>query len=170
VPWRHLVKAGYWRVSEWMYTVPDNNMNNGEGFTYLGKSLGFPKNDGDNLWAGLTLVGSNYWAGTMAVSYSRDGQKTVTSRWLDSEGPDSLQGLPFDYTTRQFPSGIIERTVSWSLEGLFHFKDYADARIAIENRWVENPEHRQSNGYSYDPRFFAQLSLHWSAFYRTLPQ
>jgi hypothetical protein len=170
LPLRHLVKAGYRRASEWMYTVSDDNMDNGEGYTYLGKSLGYPKNDGDILWAGFSVVGKKYWAGNAVVSYSRDGEKTVTSRWQDSEGPDSLRGVPYDYTVGQFPSGTVERTVSFTLEALVHFRDYIDGRIGIDNRWVRNKGNIQTEGFSFDPRFSVELSLHWTGFYHPLPE
>jgi hypothetical protein len=170
LPLRHLVKAGYRRASEWMYTVPDNNMDNGEGYTYLGKSLGFPKNDGDDLWVGMTVIGKKYWAGSATVSYGRDGEKTVLSRWQDSEGPDSLRGVPYDYTVGQFPSGTVERTVSFSLEVMVHFRDYIDGRIGIGNRWIRNKGNVQHDGFVYDPLISAELSLHWTGFYHPLPE
>ena len=170
LPLRHLVKAGYRSVSEWMYTVPDDNMDNGEGYTYLGKGLGYPENDGDNLWAGFTAIGKKYWAGTAIVSYGRDGEKTVASRWRDSEGPDSLRGLPYDYKDATFPSGTVERTISFSLEALVHFRDIIDARIVIDNRWIKNQGNLRSDGFAYDPLFSAELSMHWSGFYKKLPE
>jgi hypothetical protein len=169
LPMRHLVKAGYRRASEWMYTVPDNNRDNGEGYTYLGKSLGLPKNDGDNLWAGFSIIGKNYWAGAAVFSYGRDGEKSVDSLWHDND-PGATPGLPYDYQDGSFPSGTVERTYSVSLEALGYFKDLADVRIAIDNRWVRNLDHEPHSALSYDPRITAALSFHWSGLWRALPE
>jgi hypothetical protein len=166
---RHLVKAGYIRVSEWMYTVPDDNMNNGEGYTYLGKSLGFPKNDGDNLWAGCAVVGNNFWAGSAVLSYGRSGEKSATSRWHDSDS-GNIDGLPYDYLVNQFPSGTVEKTVSVLIEGLIYFKDLADARIGIDNRWVKYQDHEPTEGYVFDPRFYFEIGFHISGLTIALPE
>jgi hypothetical protein len=168
LPLRHLVKAGYRRASEWMYTVPDDNMNNGEGYTYLGKGLGFPKNDGDDLWAGFSIIGEKYWAGSAVVSFDRNGEKNVSSRWRDSD-TITIPGLPYDYQNATFPSGTVERTVSFFLEALVYFKDCIDARIGIDNRWVRNKGNVQSDGFVYDPLISAGISLHWTGIYRQLP-
>ena len=53
-------------------------------------------NDGDDLWAGVTVVGKRYWAGSVLVSYARDGEKTVGSRWRDTDS-GNVRGLPYDY-------------------------------------------------------------------------
>ncbi|MBN2038172.1 MAG: hypothetical protein JW768_15635 [Chitinispirillaceae bacterium] len=166
---RHLVKAGYARVSEWMYTVPDNNMNNGEGYTYLGKSLGFPQNDGDHLWAGCAVVGKNFWAASAVAAYDRSGEKNITSRWHDSDSAN-IDGLPYDYLVDNFPSGTVEKAVSVRLEGLLYLKDLANARIGIDNRWIKNEHHEPTEGYAFDPRFYCEIAFHLGNCTLALPE
>jgi hypothetical protein len=169
LPLHHLLKAGYQRRSEWTYTVPDDNTSNGEGYTYLSKSLGFPKNDGDNLYAGFSCIGKNFWAATATIAYGREGQNTVTSRWHDSD-PGNIVGLPFDYNIAGFPSGIIQRTTSLSLEAMAYYKNYADIRIGFANRWIKNNNNRASAGFIYAPLFTSEISVHFSGLSIGLPR
>ncbi|MBN1130958.1 MAG: hypothetical protein JXA71_18355 [Chitinispirillaceae bacterium] len=169
LPLRNLVKAGYRRASEWLYTVPDNNSDAGEGYTFLGRSLGLPENDDDRLWAGVTVVGPNYWTGSAQFGYARKGEKTVLSRWRDSE-EGNTPGLPFDYLDASFPSGTVERAAFFTLEALGYYKDLADLRIVIDNRFILNKGHVPGGSWAYDPRIAARLSVHFSGLHWTLPR
>ena len=166
LPLRHLFKAGYQRCSEWIYTVSDNDMNDGQGYTYLSKGLGWPKNDGDNLFAGFSIIGKNFWAATAAVNYARSGDKNVTSWWYDTAL--GYTGLPYDWRLKQFPSGIVEKNISFVVEGMAYLKDYADLRLSIANQWMENKGHVQ-HAFEYKPRFAAELGFHFSDFSVRLP-
>ncbi|MGA2505929.1 MAG: hypothetical protein ABSF80_00440 [Chitinispirillaceae bacterium] len=156
LPMRHLLKAGYQRCSRWAYTVEDQEMDKGEGYTYLSKGLGFPENDGDNLYAALSLIGRNFWTATGTIAYGRQGQNTVTSRWYDSD-PGNIIGLPVD------SPDIIQRTMSLSLEAMAYYKNYADIRIGLANRWIKNNNHLVSAGFIYSPLFTSVISVHFSS-------
>ena len=169
LPMRNLLKAGYQRRSEWVYTVTDNDRTWGEGYTYLSKGLGAPKNDGDSIWAGFSVIGKNHWAGSAVVSYAREGEKSDTSRWRDSD-PGNSVGLPYDYMSKRFPSGTVESAITLSLEAMAYFKDYADIRIGFANRWIRNKNHVRSASFVYDPVFSAQIGIHFSDFFVRLPE
>jgi hypothetical protein len=146
-------------------------MDHGEGYTYLSKSLGLPKNDGDNIWLGASIIGKNHWLGTALFSYGRDGEKTVVSRWQDSDSSaGNIQGLPYDYNLTAFPSGIVESTLSLTLEGAAYYKDYADLSAGLANRWIKNKGHEATSGFVYSPLFTCALSLHFSDFSVSLPK
>jgi hypothetical protein len=164
---RHLLKAGYRRCSEWTYTVTDADRMDGESYTYLSKGLGAPRNDGDSVWAGFSVIGKKWWVGGAGISYARQGQKTVTSRWRDSD-PGNVFGLPFDYQQNQFPSGTVQSTISFSLEGAAHYKDYADVRFCFANRWIRNANNRNSPR-AYDPAVSFEIGIHFSDFFIRLP-
>jgi hypothetical protein len=168
LPLRNLLKAGYQRRSEWMYTVTDDGMDRGEGYTYLSKSLGLPRNDGDNVWLGASVIGKNYWLGTAMLSYGRDGDKTVLSRW-DDTAPGNTGGLPFDYKLSAFPSGIVESTLSFSLEGAAYYKDFVDFSMGLTNRWIKNKGNVATSGSGYSPLFTCAIGLHFSDLRIALP-
>jgi hypothetical protein len=163
LPVRHLLKAGYQRRSEWLYTVMDSDRDEGEGYTYLSKGLGAPENDGDSVWAGLSVIGKNYWIGSACLSYTRSGEKSVTSRWQDSGN-----GLPYDYLRKQFPSGTVQSTMTFSLEGAAYYKNLADVRVCFANRWIQNRNNRSSPRV-YDPVLSIEAGVHFSGFLR-LPE
>jgi hypothetical protein len=161
----HLLKAGYQRRSEWIYTVTDQDRNEGEGYTYLSKGLGAPRNDGDSVWAGFSIIGKKWWIGSAGISYARQGEKTDTSRWHDS----NPIGLPYDYRQNRFPSGTVQSTITFSLDAAAYYKDYADARLLFANRWIRNRNNRGSP-FTYDPLISFQIGIHFSDFYVKLPE
>jgi hypothetical protein len=166
---RHLFKIGYWRTSEWVYTVDDNNTADGQGYTYLEKGLGWPTNDGDNLYAGFSIIGRNFWAATATVAYGRQGQNSVTSRWYDSDS-GNIAGVPFDYRLGSFPSGIVQKTISLSFEAMGYYRNYMDVRIGIVNQLIRNKNHIVSAGFVYSPMVTAETGFHFSAFNIALPK
>jgi hypothetical protein len=167
MPLRHLLKAGYQRRSEWLYTVMDADRDEGEGYTFLSKGLGAPGNDGDSVWAGLSVIGKKWWIGSIGLSYARQGEKTDTSRWRDSD-PGNALGLPFDYQLNRFPSGIVRSTITLSLEAAAYYKKYADLKVCIANRWIRNRDHRYAPRV-YDPVLSIEAGVHFSGFLR-LPE
>ena len=169
LPVHHLLKAGYQRRSEWVYTVDDSDRADGEGYTYLSKGLGAPKNDGDSLWAAFSVIGKKWWAGSAGLSYAREGEKTVTSAWHDSD-PGNILHLPYDYTTNAFPSGTAQSTFSFFIDCMAYYKDYADVRLGIANRWIRNKDNIESSGAVYSPEFYAELGIHFSDFSINLPK
>jgi hypothetical protein len=152
-----------------MYTVSDNGMDWGEGYTYLSKSLGATENDGDNLWIGGSVIGKKLWLASALFAYSRKGDKNVRSRWQDSDSAN-IDGLPYDYNRTAFPSGTIETTMSFSLEGVAYIKDYADLRVSVDNRFMQNRGNIPRSGREYKPRFSIALGLHFSDWYVPLPR
>jgi hypothetical protein len=93
----------------------------------------------------------------------------VTSPWLDNDS-GNIPGLPFDWKLSQFPSGVIAKTLSASIEGAAYLKDYADLRFGINNRWIKNKNNVPSSGLVYSPVIFAQLGMHFSDFWVRLPR
>ena len=166
---RHCFKAGYWRTSEWVYTVGDNNTADGQGYTYLEKGLGWPTNDGDDLYAGFSIIGENFWAGTATIAYGRQGRNGVTGRWHDSD-PGNIEGLPFDYRSGGFPSGIVQKTISLSLEAMGYYRDSMDVRIGIVNQLIRNKNNIVSAGFVYAPVLTVALGFHFTAFNIALPE
>ena len=81
----HLLKTTCTYVSPWMYTVPDNNANNGERYIYWDKSLGMSENDFDRISAGFDIIGKNYWASGFEMAFFRNGGNNVLTKWQDSE-------------------------------------------------------------------------------------
>jgi hypothetical protein len=165
----NLVKAGYRRSSEWIYTVSDNDLADGQGYTYLSKGIGAPRNDGDSAWVGFSVVGKNHWAATAALGYGRQGSNTVNSAWKDSDTAAHHQGLPYDYASTAFPSGIVEKTFSFSLTGMAYWKDFVDLQFNINNRWIRNKDHLSSSGAVYSPVVSLALGVHFSDFWVMLP-
>jgi|WetSurMetagenome_2_1015567.scaffolds.fasta_scaffold00241_15 hypothetical protein len=158
---RHLLSLEYRFVSRWAYTVPDQNTFNGERYTYLGRSLGFPENDGDSINLSFSLAGKNYWLGTVAFSYSRQGQGRIDSLWHTP-----ILGYR---TEPHIPSGTVQRTADASLEVYGYFRNFVDARFALHNRWIGN-KNNISSPVKYDPSVSFTLSLHYSNFFITLPK
>jgi hypothetical protein len=169
LPAHHLLKIGYQRRSEWIYTVTDNDRAWGEGYTYLSKGLGSPKNDGDSLWAGFSVIGKKWWAGSASFSYAREGEKSVASRWQDND-PGNITGVPYDYRENKFPSGTVQSTFALSLDGAAYFKDYADVRVGIANRWIRNRNHVPGTGATYSPLFTMEVGVHFSDIFMRLPE
>jgi hypothetical protein len=165
----HLLKAGYQRRSEWIYTVMDRDRAQGEEYTYLSKGLGAPRNDGDSVWAGFSVIGKKWWIGSAGFSYARQGEKTDTSRWLDSD-PVNLIGLPYDYRQNQFPSGTVQSTITFSLDGAAYYKNLADARFSLANRWVRNKNNKKNSSFVYDPVVSFAVGIHFNDLFVRLPE
>lgn len=159
----NLVKAQYNYRSEWVYTVTDENGNDGQRYTYLSKSLGFPQNDGDRLSAGVQIAGKKYWAAELEGFFSHQGIRTVNSRWEDSK-PGNIGGLPVDsaYT--------MEKTVGFSIGALSYFKNYANVNLKADIAWVKNKDNIPGDRYEFNPSVSAEISLHFSNFKLLLPE
>jgi hypothetical protein len=159
----NLVKAEYIYRSEWLYTVTDDNGDNGERYTYLSKSIGYPQNDGDRLSAGFQIVGKKYWAAEIDGFFSHQGIRSVKSRWNDSQ-PGNIPGLPADsaYT--------MEKTVGISVGGLSYFRNYASVNLKADLAWVRNKDNIPGTRYEFNPSVSAEISLHFSNFRLLLPE
>jgi hypothetical protein len=159
----NLVKAEYIYRSEWLYTVTDDNGDNGERYTYLSKSLGYPQNDGDRFSAGFQVAGKKYWAGEIEGYFSHQGIRNVKSRWNDSK-PGNISGLPADsdYT--------MEKTIGLSIGALSYFRNYASVNLKTDLAWVRNKDNIPGDRYEFNPSVSAEISLHFSDFRLFLPE
>jgi hypothetical protein len=169
LPVTYSIELLYRRASEWLYTVTDNDADNGERYTYLGKGLGFWRNDFDKTGGGIYVVGKRPWCASLELSYSRNGANTVLSRWRDNI-PGNTPGLPYDYQSTAFPSGIVEQVWDCTIGAGGYFKNYADLQAAVSSRWVRNKGNITSSSFVFDPRFSCALSVHYCDFFYHLPQ
>jgi hypothetical protein len=170
----HVLSLEYRFISRWVYTVSDDNTADGQRYTYLGKSLGYPTDDGDSINLCFALSGKKYWAGQAGISYKRQGQGTVLSLWHD----DSLaQADPTKYVRNalgyriepSIPSGIVERTFDFYINLIGYYKNYVDLQATLHNRWVSNKGNAVSP-LAYDPQISVSLGLHYSDFFVKLPK
>ena len=151
--YEHLIKCEYTYASEWLYTVPDITAEQGERYTFIGKSLGLPFIDGSRLRLGATMVPERIGAFGFSVAYAHRGGNTELSKWHDNE---HIPGLPFD---SDIP---VEYRISLSGEALLYFKDYAHLTIVGEPGWVWNKNNRLHEQFEFDPAFSVLLSVHFS--------
>lgn len=158
----HLLKAQYNYRSPWLYTVTDNNANNGERYIYWGKSLGFQQNDGDRVSGGFSIAGDNYWAAEVELAFCREGGRDVLTRWNDNE-TGNTRGLPSDssYTT--------QKAFEFNLKSIVYFKDYADLALKGSSMWVKNRDNIKGSDFEFIPSIQAELSIHFSDFKLRLP-
>jgi hypothetical protein len=170
----HVLTLEYRFLSRWVYTASDDNTANGERYTYLGKSLGFPTDDGDSVNLSFTIAGKNYWASQAGLSYKRQGQGTVLSVWHDDSlaqaDPSKYARNALGYRTEPFiPSGIVESAFDFYINLIGYYKNYVDVQATLHNRWVTNKGHVVSS-LSYDPQISITLGLHYGNFFVKLPQ
>jgi hypothetical protein len=158
---KHTLYGEFTTLSEWMYTVPDNNSNRGERYIYLRKSLGYPENDLSRFIIGAQVIGSNYWLADAKVSYCEEGSHTPNSKW--NELPDH-PNIPHD----SLPD-IKEKTFSFSFNCRGYFRDYVDGWIGAGGSWKKNKNNIKTEKYSFDPIIQAGISVHFSDLYVKLP-
>ncbi|HEX3018697.1 MAG TPA: hypothetical protein VHP36_00270 [Chitinispirillaceae bacterium] len=163
IPFEHLLKTEFSRHSQWLYTVTDMNADLGERYTYNGKSLGAPSNDGDRFSTGFTVVGRNFWYGTAELAFQRNGIRNVLSRWRDSE-PGKVPGLPDD------SPDVMEKTFCTGMNAGFYFRNLLDLRIGFSGCWTKNKDNIAGSVYEFSPSVSAGLSLHYSNLFIRLPQ
>lgn len=170
----HVVSLEYRFLSRWAYTVSDDNTANGERYTYLGKSLGYPADDGDNLNLCFTIAGKKYWAGSAGLSYNRQGQGTILSLWHDDSlsqvDPSKYARDALGYRTEpSIPSGIVEKAFDFYVDLTGYFENYADVQASVHSRWVTNRNNVVSAA-SFDPQVSLTVSLHYSNLFVSLPR
>lgn len=170
----HVLSFEYRFISRWVYTVSDDNSADGERYTYLGKSLGFPTDDGDSANLSFTIAGKNFWAAQAGLSYQRQGQGTVLSIWHDDSlslaDPSKYSRDALGYRTEpSIPSGIVESTFDFYLNLIGYYKNYVDFQATLHNRWITNKGHVVSS-LAYDPQISISLGLHYSNFFVKLPK
>jgi hypothetical protein len=169
----HAFTVEYQFLSRWLYTISDGNTVNGQRYTYLGQSLGFPINDGDKINAQFTMMPNNRWTSDLGISYARKGQGRLSTPWNDlSDSSKALGIVPNTLGYRiepQIPSGIVESTLDAHLDVLVYYRNYIDARLELHNRWVKNKNNVVTSSFSYDPLISLTLSAHYADFFRKLP-
>lgn len=155
---KHHLTVEYRYLSKWMYTVDWNNTKIGGGYRYLGRSLGYPTIDGDELSVRLAAIGDNFWTATLGFGLARQDTNTIDTPW-----PDTSVGY-FGY--RREPSlskrGNVSTTLSFPLAVSAYFRDFCDLQFELRNRWVENPNHDRSPGFVYDPGLMVRVTAHYS--------
>ncbi|MDD5674418.1 MAG: hypothetical protein PHC61_09655 [Chitinivibrionales bacterium] len=170
----HALSVEYVFLSRWLYTVSDAHTENGQRYTYLDQSLGFPINDGDKFDATFSLMSSNYKAFDIGISYARKGQGRLDSPWKDqSDSSRALGIVPNTLGYRiepQIPSGIVEGTFDAHLDALVYFKNFIDARVELHNRWIKNKGNVVNPSIKFDPLVSFTLSLHYADFFVPLPR
>jgi hypothetical protein len=170
LPYRlpHVLSLEYRLCSSWLYTVADGNTDNGERYTYLGKSLGYPTNDGDSLNLSFAIAGNNFWTGCLGFSYSRQGDNRVTSRWHDSDSGRTPGALGYR-NENPFPRGIIEQNIGVTTEVRGYFRNWAYASLALCNRWIGN-EGNVKSPMVYKPAISLSLHAQYSNLFVSLPK
>jgi hypothetical protein len=164
----HVLSCEYRYCSSWLYTVADGNTDNGERYTYLGKSLGYPGNDGDSLNLSLAIAGKNFWTASVGFSFSRQGENRVTSRWHDSDSGRTPGALGYKIEN-PFPRGIVERNAGITAEVRGYFRNRAYASLALCNRWIGN-EGNIKSPLVYKPAISLSLHAQFSNFFVSLPK
>ena len=157
LPIRHFAFAEYTYASKWVYTVSDKNTTQGQRYTYLSRSLGLPTIDGDRLTLGIGLTGKNYWAGTLGFSSVRQDTNSLSSSW----GGREYKG--YRNETSLADRAKLNQTLSVFLEAMGYYKDWVDARLLFENRFVRNRATGDTD-YSYDPSIRLTIGIHKSLF------
>lgn len=158
----HSVTLGYQKRSSWLYTIPDANYTTGERYTYLGKSLGLPDNDGDKYWLKYALLYQSYGTLSFETAYNRKGIKNLLTKWDDSQG--EIPGVPKDYKNQTFPfhtkENPLEKTFEMKIDLSGYFLNYADVNLSVNNRWIKN-ENNISSSYKYKPQIAFSLGIHY---------
>ncbi len=173
VKWDNIVKARYVYASKYLYTVPDLNTTRGERYSFLGKSLGFSDPDMDRASLLFECRGNNFWTAKVEATYQRKGQKTLLSKWGDSQWPleeKNKTGLPLDYLDHDFPSGIVEYTGELTLGGSAYLWGRGELNVSLINRWVKNRDNIFTGRYEYCPSLLLGLSLHYGNIHLSLPK
>jgi hypothetical protein len=159
---RHHIALRYRYLSKWMYTVLPANTVQGDSYTWLGKSLGFPVIDGDELELSAAVYGRNWWTAGAGIAYGRQDTGTVSTSWpIDSAtGTLGYRDEP-SLSKRKYA----EKSFSIKLYANGYIKDYAVISLNLDNRFVRNKNHVLSGKYEYDPRIAVSISCHYSNFF-----
>ncbi len=173
IPLPHGLTLEYRYISRWLYTISDDHSAEGQRYTYLGNGLGFPTNDGDNFNLYFTLAGRKYWAMESGISFNRQGQGTVLTRWNDESDSSKALGIvpnTLGYRTEpKFPSGIVESTSDIYITLFGQIRNILDLQFALHNRWVLHKDNIEAP-LKYDPLVSISIGVHYSDLFVTLPK
>lgn len=156
----HLVKLEYRRASPWLYTVTDQNADQGERYIFAAKSLGLPTTDGSRFALGTFAIPAPWWGVGVHGSFELRGGNTVMSRWQDS---NHTPGLPFD-------TGLpVERRGAVGFDAFWLQRAYAHLKGSGELGWVKNSNNQATGTYAFDPLVAIELTFHIENFWYRLP-
>jgi hypothetical protein len=161
VQFRNLMSFDYNFRSKWLYTVPDFTTEAGERYTYYSKSLGYKENDGHHFGGSVTLIGKNFWAGSVFGSHDQKNGNTVVSKWNDNT---HTPGLPFD--SLSLPR---QKQISAGINAFGYFKRYADIKLSLGANWIKNRNNTASSNYEVSPLAGVLMSIHFSDLIIKLP-
>lgn len=168
---QHVLSLEYRYLSRWLYNVSPANAVTGQRYMYLGRSLGFPTDDGDCFNLSFFTAGNNYWAATGGVRYIRQGENSLWTRWKNISADSLVAPGALGYRTeKSFPSGTVESTFDAYIDAMGYFKNFADIRLRLDNRWIRNKNNLATPSAVYDPRISCTVSFHYSDFFVRLPQ
>jgi hypothetical protein len=168
---RHFLSLEYRYLSRWLYTVNNPDVNAGQRYTYLGRSLGEETNDNDRVNMSFFVAGKNNWAAACGLSFNRQGENSLWSRWKNFSKDSLIAPEALGYRKElQFPSGIVERTLDWYINVMGYYKNFADFSLRLDNRWIKNKNNEFTRSYAYDPLVSFSVSFHYCNFFVPLPE
>jgi hypothetical protein len=168
---RHFISLEYRYLSRWLYTVNPLDMQGGQRYSYLGRSLGEETNDNDRVHASFFIAGDDRFAVTFGLSLNRQGENSLWSRWKNFSKDSLGAPLALGYRTEpKFPSGVVERTIDWYVTILGYYRNYADFSLRVDNRWIRNKNNVATASYAYDPLLSFTVSIHYCNFFVQLPK
>jgi hypothetical protein len=162
IPLKHHAALRYRYLSKWMYTVIPGNTTQGESYTLLGRSLGFPQIDGDEFELSGTVYANNWWTAGIALAFGRQDTGTVSTPWpVDSATRTLGYRTEPSLSQRRFA----ETAFSVKLNATGYFSDFAELSLHLDNRFVRNKDHIISESFEYDPEIRLTFSCHYSNFF-----
>jgi hypothetical protein len=155
----HYINMRYRYLSKWIYTVHPGNVMQGEQYTYLGRSLGFPIIDGDELEISAAIAGKNMWGASLGLVIGRQDTGSISTLWPVDSVSGTL-GYRSESPLSERPGA--EKTVSVRFSAYGYFRDFATLSVLIDNRFVRNKGHVATGSYEYDPVVFLSVTAHYS--------
>jgi hypothetical protein len=168
LPWasKHHIAVEYNYRSKWAYLVTRRNTRErGERYTYLGRSLGYPRGDGDRFRIDATVLGDRFWALTLGGGFVRQDTVDLYTPWPTDRGDTGYR----DETPLSRRENL-EQTISVSLDVYGYFRDHISARAGIDNRWIRNRGHTGSDNVDYAPRLHLAVSCHYADMFLRFPR
>jgi len=167
----HVLSLEYRYLSRWLYNVSPADEALGQRYMYLGRSLGYPTDDGDCFNLSFFTAGDNYWAGTGGVRYTRQGENSIWTPWKNMSADSLIAPGALGYRTeKSFPSGTVESALDVYIDARGYFKNFADARLQVDGRWVRNKNNTVTSSAEFDPRISLTVSIHYCNLFVPLPK
>ena len=167
----HILSIEYRYLSRWLYNVSPDNEILVQRYMYLGRSLGYPTDDGDCFNLSFFIAGTDFWTGTCGVRYTRQGENSLWTPWKNMSADSLIAPGALGYRTeKSFPSGTVESMFDLYVDARGYFRNYADIRLQLDNRWVRNKNNLATSSAVYDPRITITASLHYCDLFVSLPK